>query len=97
MGMMRSLGILMAVGIAAITVTAGPAHSCTPAELGEKQKAFAEAAKAAYQRDPGGDEARQAKVKQVIERYSGLKNSTNGRYIIDMICKENDELLAIYK
>ena len=58
---------------------------------------FAEAAKAAYQRDPGGDEARQAKVKLVIERYSGLKNSTNGRYIIDMICKENDELLAIYK
>jgi len=66
-------------------------------ELSEKQKAFAEAAKAAYQRDPSGDEARQAKVKQVIERYSGLKNSTNGRYIIDMICKENDELLAIYK
>ena len=69
----------------------------TPAELGEKQKAFAVAAKAAYQRDPGGDDARQAKVKQVIERYSALKNSTNGRYIIDTICKENDELLAIYK
>ena len=95
--MMRSLGILLAIGIAAITATAGPAHSCTPAELGEKQKAFAEATKAAYQRDPGGDEARQAKVRQVIERYSGLKNSINGRYIIDMICKENDELLAIYK
>ena len=87
---MHSLGILLAVGMAAITVTAGPAYSCTAAELGEKQKAFADAAKAAYQRDPGGDEARQAKVKQVIERYSGLKNSTNGRYIIDMICKEND-------
>jgi hypothetical protein len=94
---MRSLGILMAAGVGVITVTAGPAYSCTPAELSVKQNAFAAAAKAAYQRDPEGDEARQAKVKQVIERYSGLKNSTNGRYIIDMICKENDELLAIYK
>lgn len=95
--MKRCPAILMAFGVAAITVMAGPAHSCTPAELTQKQKAFAEAAKAAYQREPGGDEARQAKVKQVIERYSGLKNGTNGSYIIDMICKENDELLAIYK
>ncbi len=95
--MMRYMGILLAVGVAAVTVVAGPAHSCTPAELSQKQKAFADAAKAAYQRDPGGDEARQAKMRQVIERYSDLKNSTNGRYIIDMICKENDELLAIYK
>ena len=94
--MKRSLGIL-AAGVAAVTLAAGPAQSCTPAELSQKQKAFADAAKAAYQRDPGGDEARQAKMKQVIERYSDLKNSTNGRYIIDMICKENDELLAIYK
>ena len=95
--MKRCTGILMAAGFATMMMTAGPALGCTPAELSEKQKAFAEAAKAAYQRDPSGDEARQAKVKQVIERYSGLKNSTNGRYIIDMICKENDELLAIYK
>ena len=36
-------------------------------------------------------------MRVVIERYSGLKNSTNGSYIIDRICKENDELLAIYK
>ena len=33
-------------------------------------------------------------MRLVIERYSGLKNSTNGSYIIDQICKENDELLA---
>jgi hypothetical protein len=95
--MTRFLAILPAVAIAGIAMAAGPAYSCSPAELTQKQKAFAEAAKVAYQRDPGGDEARQAKVKQVIERYSGLKNSTNGSYIIDMICKENDELLAIYK
>jgi hypothetical protein len=95
--MKHSLGILVAAGVAAIAATSGPAHGCTPAELTQKQKAFAEAAKAAYQRDPGGDEARQAKMRQVIERYSDLKNSTNGRYIIDMICKENDALLAIYK
>jgi hypothetical protein len=95
--MKRFLAIVLAVEIAGFTMAAGPAYSCSPAELTQKQKAFAEAAKAAYQRDPGGDEARQAKVKQVIERYSGLKSSTNGSYIIDMICKENDELLAIYK
>jgi hypothetical protein len=97
MVMKRCSGMLMAAGAAAMIMAGGPALGCTPAELTEKQKAFAEAAKAAYQRDPGGDEARQAKVKQVIERYSGLKNSTNGRYIVDMICKENDELLAIYQ
>jgi hypothetical protein len=95
--MKRSLGIFVAAGVAATAATFGPALGCTPAELTQKQKAFAEATKAAYARDPGGDEARQAKVRQVIERYSGLKDSTNGRYIIDMICKENDELLAIYK
>lgn len=94
--MKRGLGILLAAGIG-LTTAASPAHSCSPAELTQKQKAFGDAAKAAYERDPGGDEARQAKVRQVIERYSGLKNSTNGHYIIDMICKENDELLAIYK
>jgi hypothetical protein len=95
--MKRSLGILAVLGITAVAAASGPAHGCTPAELTQKQKAFADAAKAAYARDPGGDDARQAKVKQVIERYSGLKSSTNGQYIIDMICKENDELLAIYK
>jgi hypothetical protein len=95
--MKRSLAILTALGVTAVAALPGPAFGCTPAELTQKQKAFAEAAKAAYARDPGGDDARQARLKQVIERYSGLKNSTNGQYIIDMICKENDELLAIYK
>lgn len=55
------------------------------------------ATRVAFARDPGGDAARQAKVKLVIERCNGLKDSTNGNYIIDMTCKENDELLAIYK
>jgi hypothetical protein len=94
---MKRFSAILAIGIVGLAMSAGPAHCCSPAELSQKQKAFADAAKAAYERDPGGDEARQAKVKLVIERYSGLKNSTNGRYIIDMICKENDELLAIYK
>jgi hypothetical protein len=73
------------------------AYCCSPAQLAQKQKAFAEATKAAFDRDPGGDAARQAKVKFVIERYSGLKSSSNGSYIIDMMCKENDELRAIYE
>jgi hypothetical protein len=82
---------------AAILMQASAAYCCSPAELTQKQKAFGEATKAAYARDPGGDAARQEKMRLVIERYSGLKNSTNGSYIIDQICKENDELLAIYK
>lgn len=95
--MKQRMAIRLAIAVTGMTIAAGPAYCCSPAELTQKQKAFADAAKAAYQRDPGGDEARQAKVRAVIERYSGLKNSTNGSYIIDMICKENDELLAIYK
>ena len=88
---------ISAAAVAAMLLQASAAYCCSPAELTQKQKAFAEATKAAFERDPGGDAARQAKLKLVIERYSGLKNSTNGSYIIDMICKENDELLAIYK
>jgi hypothetical protein len=33
----------------------------------------------------------------VIGRYSGLKSSANGSYITVTLCKEYDELLAIYK
>jgi hypothetical protein len=83
--------------LAAMVMAAGPAYGCSPAELVQKQKAFAAAAKSAFERDPGGDAARQEKAKLVIDRYRGLKTSTNGSYLIDMICKENDELLAIYK
>jgi hypothetical protein len=93
---MKLRAILIAATAAMIMQT-GAAHGCSPAELVQKQKAFGEATKAAYARDPGGDAARQAKVRAVTERYSDLKNSTNGSYIIDMICKEHDELLAIYK
>jgi hypothetical protein len=80
-----------------MSVSAGPALSCSGAELVQKQKAFSDAVKAAYERDPGGDAARQARVQGVIGRYANLKNGSDGRYIIDMLCKENDELLAIYK
>ena len=30
-------------------------------------------------------------------RYSGVKAGINGSYIIDMLCRENEELFAIYK
>jgi hypothetical protein len=89
--------VYLTAATAAIVMQTGAAYCCTPAELVQKQKAFGEATKAAYERDPGGDATRQAKVRQVIERYSDLRNSTNGSYIIDMICKQHDELLAIYK
>ncbi|MBV8925926.1 MAG: hypothetical protein JOZ74_11215 [Bradyrhizobium sp.] len=88
--------VIMMAASAAI-IQSSSAYCCSPAEMVQKQKAFAQATKAAFDRDPGGDAARQAKVRLVIARYSELKNSTNGSYIIDMTCKENDELLAIYK
>jgi hypothetical protein len=89
--------VVLVAAAAAVLLQASAAYCCSPVELTQKQKAFAEATKAAFARDPGGDAARQEKVRLVIERYSGLKNSTNGSYIIDQICKENDELLDIYK
>ena len=91
--MKRFVGILTA-----ITLSVGPAWCCSITELQQKQRAFGDATKAAFQRDPGGDAARQAKVEEVTAHYySTLKNAANGSYIIDMLCKENDELLAIYK
>ena len=83
--------------IASTTIAADPALACSSTDLIQKQKAYGDAVKAAYARDPGGDAARRAKLEAVIARYADLKNSTNGSYIIDMLCKENDELLAIYK
>jgi hypothetical protein len=76
---------------------AGPALACSPGELTQKQKAYADAVKVAFDRDPSGDDARRAKAMAVIDRYSGLKPGINGGYIIDMLCKENEELFAIYK
>ena len=82
--------------VAGMMISAGPAYSCSPGELVAKQKAYGDAVKAAFDRDPGGDDARKAQALVVIGRYSGLKPGPGG-YIIDMLCKENDELLAIYK
>src|ERR1700730_3231618 len=82
--------------VAGLLMAAGPAFACSPGELVQKQKAYGDAVKAAFDRDPGGDSARQAQAQVVIGRYSGLKPGPGG-YIIDMLCKENDELLAIYK
>jgi hypothetical protein len=76
---------------------AAPALACSGTYLIQKQKAYSDAVQTAFDRDPGGDEARKSQVLAVIGRYSGLKAGSNGGYIIDMLCKENDELLAIYK
>jgi hypothetical protein len=83
--------------IASTMIAGAPALACSSTDLTQKQKAYADAVKAAYARDPGGDAARRTKLEAVIARYADLKSSTNGSYIIDMLCKENDELLAIYK
>jgi hypothetical protein len=83
-----------ALVIANLLVSA-PALACSATELGQKQRAYADAAKAAYERDPGGDAARQESVQAVIARYKD--KMTGGAAAIDAICKENDELLTIYK
>jgi hypothetical protein len=92
---MNAMSILCAV--VAFGFAAGPALSCTPAELAQKQRAMQAAAKAAFERDPGGDANRQAQVQQIIERYAGLSKSGGGQYVIDMICRENEEFLSIYR
>jgi hypothetical protein len=91
--MKRFAGILLA----GMVMVAGPALACSPGELTQKQKAYGDAVKVAFDRDPGGDEGRKAKAMAVIDRYRGLSASMNGGYLIDMMCKENDELLAVYK
>jgi len=84
--------------IAAAALAAKPALACSAVELQQKQKAYGEAAKAAFARDPAGDAARQLKAQDVIARYvASLKGVSHGSAIIDTICRENDELLAIYK
>ena len=87
------MGILTAGAL----IAAGPALACSPGDLVQKQKAYSDAVKVAFDRDPSGDEARKARALVIIGRYSGLKAGINGSYIIDMLCKENDELLTIYK
>jgi hypothetical protein len=91
------MGRFACILLTGTVMAASPALACSPGELVQKQKAYGDAVKAAFDRDPAGDDARKAKAMTVIERYSGLKPGFNGGYIIDMLCKENDELLAIYK
>jgi hypothetical protein len=84
--------------LVACVLSGGAALACSPAELTQKQKAYGDAVKAAFARDPGGDGARQARAQAVIGRYGELvKRSSNGAYLIDMVCRENEELLAIYQ
>ncbi len=83
--------------VAALGFAAGPALSCTPTELAEKMRAILPASKAAYERDPGGNANRQAQAQSIIARYAALKNSSGGQNVLDMICRENDELLGLYR
>jgi hypothetical protein len=71
-----------------------PVLACSSAELTDKIRMFGEATKAAFARDPGGDEARKAQVMTITGRYSGLKP---GPGVIDAICRQYDELLAVYR
>jgi uncharacterized membrane protein YeiH len=91
--MLRIVCVLVAVLLFPIQ----HALACSGAELTQKMKLYSDAVKVAYAKDPGSDQARQAQVQAIIARYSDLKKSINGAYIIDMLCKENDELLAVYK
>jgi hypothetical protein len=91
---MRPLAYALMTGM---LLSATPVLACSSADLIQKQRAFSAAVKAAFERDPSGDASRQAQAQTIIARYSDLKNTTNGSYAIDMLCKENDELLAIYK
>ncbi len=61
------------IWFAGLVMVAGPALACSPGELTQKQKAYGDAVKIAFDRDPGGDDARRAKAMAVIDRYSGLK------------------------
>jgi hypothetical protein len=88
---------LACVLMAGTLLSAAPAFACSPTELTQKQKAFSSAVKAAFDRDPSGDAGRQVQAQTIIARYKGLNDRMNGGYLIDMLCKENDELLAVYK
>jgi hypothetical protein len=83
--------------LAGLLLSATPAFACSPPELLQKQKAFGDAVKAAFAHDPAGDPARQARVQAITARYGELMHTLNGGAIIDALCRENDELLAIYK
>jgi hypothetical protein len=77
---MRGLFFQTALAVSIIAVATGTrALACSGADLVQKQKAYGDAVKTAFARDPGGDAARRAKLEAVIARYADLKNSTNGQ------------------
>jgi len=81
----------------ACVLSGGAALACSPAELAQKQKAYSEAVKAAFARDPAGDGARQTRALAVIAHYGELVKSATRGYPIDIMCRENEELLTIYQ
>lgn len=72
------------------------AAACSPVDYASKAGAFSLATKAAFERDPDGDPARQARVREITERYTPLAQKA-GANAFDVLCKEYDELLAVYK
>jgi hypothetical protein len=88
----------LASALLAIMIAAGPALACSPTELVAKQKAYSDAVKTAFARDPAGDDARKARALALIARYGEVAKSAGpSGNAIDLMCRENDELAAIYR
>jgi hypothetical protein len=63
----------------------------------DKMNAVTQGSMAAFANHPGEDAARQNRVQEIIGRYAGLKNEAGGAAALDALCREYDELLAVYK
>jgi hypothetical protein len=91
--MRRSLPLSIAI----LLTRVGLAHACSGSELANKMNAVTQASMAAFANHPGEDTARQDRVQAIISRYAGLKNEAGGAAALDTLCREYDELLAVYK
>jgi hypothetical protein len=92
--MKKMISIVFAASL--LIGAAAPAAACSPGEYARKVGEFALATKAAFERDPGGDPARQARVREITERYAPQVQKSGGT-AFDLLCREYDALLAVYK
>lgn len=92
--MKTSVGLLLATLLS--LGASQPAAACSAAEYANKAGALALATKAAFERDPAGDLARQARLRAITDRYVPLTQK-GGAQVLDVLCEEYDELLAVYK
>jgi hypothetical protein len=83
--------------IAVMLVWCGLAHACSGPELANKMNAVTAASMAAFANRPEEDTARQNRVQEIIGRYATPKNEAGGAAALDTLCREYDELLAVYK